>query len=358
LSIRSPFRKMVRGRLTRAGWIIVIILLLLLVSAWNTGENLLYIVFGCLLGMLFLSFIAGRRSLKKVSVQREVPYAVYREEPFSCMLQIKNHKRFIPAISVRIEQEHGSVAYVLRIPARHQITVSLQSTMRRRGIFKMPSCELITRFPFGFLELRRRYSDALEVMVYPKIRPARLPALESSEGIQPLLARVNGDGDEFFSLRDYIRGDDLRLIVWRVSARMGKWMVREMGMGNARIITFVLDTRKGAEAADEATFEEMIDMTASLMITLLKRQYSVGLYTPDHVVPCGKGTAQEQYLLDCLTGVNPVDGAAWQDFDQRVQRLKSDGMRLILVSADTAAWGYEDTDMGLQVLDPGNVIYA
>lgn len=356
--MRPNYGRALHGRLTRSGWIMLLVLFLLLLSAWNTGENLLYIVFGCVFGMFFLSIFAGRWALRQVSVRRNAPYAVFRDEPFSCTIHIQNHKRLIPSISLRINQERTSGGYVLRIPARQQASVSMQSVFSRRGAYAIPACELVTVYPFGFLELRRRYEDSLEVLVYPKIRPARLPALESSSGMQMVKSRNAGEGDEFFALREYVHGDDLRLIVWRISARLGKWMVREMGIGNARIVTFVLDTRRIDHPEYDALFEDMIELGASLMVTLLKRQYSVGLFTPDRSLECAKGTAQEQHILDFLARVVPVDGADYPDFEIRARRLCSETMRVIGMSPDISLWGSVESLSGISVLDPGTVIYA
>lgn len=344
--------------MTRSGRLMLIVLFLLLISAWNTGENLLYIVFGCVFGMLLLSILAGRWALRKVTVQRGAPYAVFRDELFSCTVNIQNHKRYVPSISLRIEQDQASRGYLLRIPARHEAATAVQGLLTRRGVYALPPCDLVTAYPFGFLELRRRYEDNIDVLVYPRIRPARLPALESSPGAQMVVSRNSGEGDEYFALREYLLGDDLRLIVWRISARLGKWMVREMGIGNARIVTFVLDTRRVGQPDYDFVFEEMMDLAGSLMITLLKRQYSVGLFTPDVAIDCAKGSSQERHILDALARTNPVTAADFPDFEARARRLCSESIRVIGMSPDTALWGAASPTSGISILDPGTVVYA
>lgn len=356
--MRPNFGKSIHGRLTKAGWILLLVIFLLLLSAWNTGENLLYIVFGSVFGMFFLSVLAGRWSLRRVSLHRGAPYAVFREEAFPCTVQIQNLKRYIPSISLRIEQANMSRGYVLRVPAGHQASTVVEGVAKKRGVYILPPCELATTYPFGFLELRRKYTDAVEMLVYPRIRPARLPALETSAGAQMIRSRVSGEGDEFFALREYIHGDDIRMIVWRISARLGKWMVREMGVGNARIVMFVLDTRQTDRPGYEEQFEEMVDLAGSLMTTLLKRQYSVGLFTPDRHIECAKGTAQERRLLDALARVSPVAADAFPDFEARARRLTSEQMRLIGMSPDPSLWGETAEAAGVPVVDPGSVIYA
>lgn len=355
---RPNFGKAIHGRFTRLGWVMFFILVLLLLSAWNTGENLLYIVFGCLFGMFFLSVFAGRWSLRKISFIRETPYAVFRGEPFQYTVILTNHKKILSSISLRIEQDHKSLAYTLRIPPNMQAAVGIEDIGKKRGIYRMPPCNLVTTYPFGFMELRRSYTDTSEVLVYPRIQSARLPALETIYGTPLVQSRVVGEGDEFFALRDYIYGDDFRLIVWRISARLGKWVVREMGVGAARIVRFVLDTRRTTLPDYEDQFEEMIDLAGSLMITLLKRQYSVGLFCPNISVECAKGSPQERRILDVLAQIEPVEPNAYPGFVDQARRLCSEPIRVIGMSPDYHLWGRADDSSGIHVLNPEAVIYA
>ena len=355
---RENYGKAMLGRITRAGIVMLVIFLLLVLSAMNTGENLLYIVFSGVFGMLFLSVLAARWTLRRVSVRRKAPYAVFRGEPFAYVAHIENHKRFVPALSLRIEQDGAPSGYVMRVPAGHQAAAAATYCFQKRGVYPLPPCDLVTAFPFGFLELRRRYEDTVEMLVYPRIRPARLNALERAAGNQFVPSRIQGEGDEFFSLREYIRGDDLRLVVWRVSARLGVWMVREMGVGNARVITFVMDTRRVDAPGFDEQFEEVVEIAASLMISLLNRQYRVGVLTPDAFVPVGRGAGQEQRILDCMARVMPVDGDAYPDFNDRARRVTSEPTRVICVSADPDRWGDDNWQAGIPAIDPGAVVYG
>lgn len=356
--MRHNFGKTFRAWPTRSGKIIILVLLLLLFSAWNAGENLLYLVFGGVAGLFLLSIIAGYGSLRKVTLHREAPYAVYRNEPFACSVRIGNYKRIIPSISLRIEHDKKVKGYVLRIPAGHQATVAIEETFHRRGVYTLPAVNLSTSYPFGFLQLHRSYIDSVEVLVYPRIRPARLSSRETMSGAQNVLSRIEGEGDEFFALREYVYGDDLRMIVWRISARLGKWMVREMGIGNARIVMFVLDTRRTGQPDYEEQFEEMIDLAGSLMVSLLKHQYSVGLFSPDRMLACGRGISQERHLLDHLTRIMPVEAKDYPEFEIRARRLTSEPMRVIGMSPDSGLWGQANSISGIAILDPGDVIYA
>jgi hypothetical protein len=60
--------------------------------------------------------------------------------------------------------------------------------------------------------------------------------------IRPPVSKPWPSGFEFYGMREYVPGDDLRRIVWRASARTGKVMVREAEQGITDHVTVVLDT--------------------------------------------------------------------------------------------------------------------
>ncbi|HDP33761.1 MAG TPA: hypothetical protein ENN29_01485, partial [Candidatus Hydrogenedentes bacterium] len=153
------YGKALLGRITLPGLVMLLIFVLLVLSAMNTGENLLYIVFAGVFGMLFLSLPAARWSLRRLAVRREAPHAVFRGEPFAYTVRIENHKRLVPALSLRIESAGAPGGYVMYVPAGHEASAAATYCFQKRGAYRLPPCDLVTAFPFGFLEFRRRYED-------------------------------------------------------------------------------------------------------------------------------------------------------------------------------------------------------
>ncbi len=351
-----------RGDLGWPGVVMAIIAALLLVSAWNTGENLLYIVLGGVLSLLVLSGILARTNLTGLSFEREAPHAVFRGDTFLVHATIRNHKHFMPSVSVRIEdgaQPGETAAYALKIPARSAVQLDVEHDAFRRGVMMLPEYTVASAFPFGFSERRRTLRDAQEVLVYPRVRAVRTAAIERTPGARFLPRQRSNDGDEYMSLREYVPGDDVRLVAWRISARVGKWMVREMGMGNVRSVVFFLDTARAPKLPDfDGRFEEAVELAASIAVTLLSRQYSVGIVADDAQLPLGKGTQQERRILELLARVQPDDGENEARLVSEARRLQGEPVHLICVSADPEKWGRGSGPEGMRVLDPGDVIHA
>ncbi len=110
----------------------------------------------------------------------------------------------------------------------------------------------------------------------------------------------------FVSMREYVSGDDPRLIHWPTTARLGTLMVREHVEVRRPEFTVVLDTARRAIDADD--FEEAVDVAATLAAHAIRTGLDVVLRTTSREVP-GTPTsiASEPAVLDLLTPVQCTD---------------------------------------------------
>ncbi len=105
--------------------------------------------------------------------------------------------------------------------------------------------------------------------------PSRLARLRELDGATSVMLR--GQGTEFDSLRDYVRGDDVRSIDWRATARRhdpqaadgAKVMVRTWRPERDRRVVIVIDTGRtsAARVADEPRIDTAFE--ASLLLAAL-----------------------------------------------------------------------------------------
>jgi uncharacterized protein (DUF58 family) len=352
-----------RTRLRFLGWVFLVSLCLTLLAAWNTGANLLYIVSGGIGSFLVISGVLAGWSLRGLRVLREGPQAVHRGQPFPVTVRVENGKWLMPAVSLRIEKfalPGEAAGYVLKIPPRRSAVICVSETFDRRGVHPLPEIALVSAFPFGLIERRRRIQDAVEVVVYPRVVSVRTALLEQLPGANVLPRFVTGDGDEFFSLRDYIPGDDIRRVAWRVSARRGSLIVREMTRETSRFIVFVVDTGLRDDLPEfEQRFEDAIELVASLAVTLLNQQYTVSIATPAQTLPGGEGKTHARKALEMLARVTPVTeprprrGFSW--FSPGEERGRAS---YAFISPDPREWGRRSPLGGSKVLDPREVVRA
>lgn len=97
--------------------------------------------------------------------------------------------------------------------------------------------------------------------------PSKLRRLRELDGGSAV--QIRGAGTEFDSLRDYVRGDDVRSIDWRATARRRDTVVRTWRPERDRRVVVVLDTSRtsAARVLDEPRLDTGIE--AALLLSVL-----------------------------------------------------------------------------------------
>src|SRR5436853_93437 len=90
-------------KITKGGVIFLCVLAVVAFAAWNTGNNLLFLLFSLLTSALFVSWAAARASLRDLIVSARFPDHIYAGEPAPVIVTIRNPKRFFPSFSVLVE---------------------------------------------------------------------------------------------------------------------------------------------------------------------------------------------------------------------------------------------------------------
>lgn len=320
---------------TSGGGVFLVIIIVVGFAAWNTGNNLLFLVFSLLCSTLFVGWIAARVSLRDLTVSARFPDHIFAAEPAPVIVTVRNTKRLLPSFSIFVEargpssepEEQASarrryakrlLAYFSYVPHHASAEQRVEQLFPKRGHVLIDGFELSTRFPFGFFRRRRRLrARNVDIIVYPKpeVISDELHLLPMYAGRIPSLRR--GAGHDLFSMRDYQAQDDLRHIDWKATARSRKLTVREFASEDERRITIVLDTRLGGEPNEELRhrFEKGVVQTASLLKHFIEERAEVRLVLGDEVGPFGSGMEQLYRCLRRLALVVPVEGAPPENFE-------------------------------------------
>ena len=304
---------------TSGGLIFLLILMVVGFAAWNTGNNLLFLVFSLLCSTLFVGGVAARASLRDLIVSARFPDHIFAGEAAPVIVTLRNAKRVLPSFSILVEArgpgngstedktqrrrgfEKRPLAYFTYVPHHAAAEQRVEQLFTTRGHVLITGFQLSTRFPFGFFRFRRRLrARDVDIVVYPKPEPVsdELHLLPAYAGHIPSLRR--GIGQDLFSLREYHPQDDLRHIDWKATARSTNLMVREFTAEDERRITIVLDTRELNDSeADNfmGRFEKGVIQTASLLKHFIDERAEVRLILHDDLGPYGSGLG---HLYDCL----------------------------------------------------------
>ncbi|MBF4463363.1 MULTISPECIES: DUF58 domain-containing protein [unclassified Rathayibacter] len=218
--------------------------------------------------------VAG--SPRAVALERRVPERARLGERAEAMLLLANTGRRHLRGTVRDawEPSAGAVATrsALRLPPGERRAVTTVLEPRRRGERRALHVTLRSLGPLGLAGRQATRFLPAAIRVLPAFHsrrhlPSRLARLRELEGRTSVMLR--GQGTEFDSLRDYVRGDDLRSLDWRATARRREPVVRTWRPERDRRVVVVLDTGRtsAARIEDEPRLDTAIE--ASLLLTAL-----------------------------------------------------------------------------------------
>src|SRR6476620_5732542 len=163
----------------------------------------------------------------------------------------------------------------VRLGAGERTWLRTALTPRRRGDLRALGVTVRTHGPLGLAARQRTRQVEGAVRSLPpfearKHLPSRLARLRDLDGRAAV--RVRGQGTEFDSLREYVRGDDVRSIDWRASARNRNVVVRTWQPERDRRVVLVLDTgRTSAGRVDDVPRLDSAMDAALLLAALASR---------------------------------------------------------------------------------------
>jgi uncharacterized protein (DUF58 family) len=342
-------------QVTGGGVVFVCIYTVVAFAAWNTGNNLLFLVFSVLSSTLFVALTAGRVSLRDLVVTARFPDHIFAGDPAPVIVTVNNTKRLLPSLSVTVEareraeaakgrglfrrprERKRALAYFMYLPHRAKVEQRVEQTFAARGRVLVTGFELSTRFPFGFFRLRRRLrARDVEIVVYPKPEGLgdELHLLPIDAG--QLEAQRRGAGHDLHSLREYQPHDDVRHIHWKATARHGRLVVREFTAEDERRVHVVLDTFVEDNPEAVQRFERAVTQAASLLSHFVEERAEVRLSDGEGESRYGVGREHLYACLRRLALVEPrraePDSLARRDFWQRVEPPTPEAGYVILVT--------------------------
>ncbi len=285
-----------------------------------------------LLAVVVLGFISVARPSRLV-IDREIqPPRVPKGSPAIAFLTFMNRGR--RSVPVTVATQHFSNLQVRTVIPRlrggERGTRAYRLPTTRRGIFDVEPVEITRRDPYELFRLSRRQAETERIWVYPRIVPLHaLPAGQRRDLEGPSSDTSPQGNITFHRLRDYVAGDDLRLIHWRSSARAGRLLVKH-NVDTSQPYTVVLFDQRPS-LYTEASFEEAVDITASALVSAAANKAPVELRLTDGTVLGGPRVRTVTPLIDLLTGVQPSTAGTLQQRLLELRRARG-GTSLVVVT--------------------------
>lgn len=242
-------------------------------------SQLIVVAAGCLVALLGAAAVVLWRP--QLDVERTFhPPAVTVDQPAVALLAVRNRSRW-PSPPVTVVDHLAGADVVLRVrsvPGGGSALVRYQLPTGRRARLVLGPLRVVRSDPLGLFEVRQDRGGLDVLWVRPRTWPvSALPASAVVDLEGPVSETAPPGSLTFSSLREYVPGDDRRLIHWRSSARLGTLMVRHHVDTDEPSATVVLDNRRGPWT--DASFEHGVEVAASVTNALARAGHRVDLRT-------------------------------------------------------------------------------
>lgn len=256
--------------LTRRGWMLAASSLAFFVGGW-----LFAIVELTILGVAILLLCGGAAAFVafrpvEVRTQRTLhPPRVHAGTSSRVDLEVRNTgARRTPVLNVRDPFDRGwrwARFLVPPLSAKTASRAAYRLPTEERGIFDIGPLEVALSDPFGLATATFTSVGVTQLTVYPRIDV--ISPLPTAQGHDPHSSARHprsllGHGEDFYALRPYEVGDDLRRVHWASTARLDDLMIRQDEMPWQTRSTILLDTRTRVHTA--ASLELAVSAAASI----------------------------------------------------------------------------------------------
>jgi uncharacterized protein (DUF58 family) len=243
-----------------------------------------------------------------VGAETEVRVQLLNYSPRALMLRVKDE--FPPQMRL-----HGSREARVRVEAQGSATLIYNLQPPGRGRFEFGKTALRYLSRLGLAWVQTTAGEAESIKVYPNIRRAREAELKAL-GTRSLVAAHRktswrGEGREFESMRDYVRGYELRHVSWTATARRGKLTTRQYQIERDQTILIALDAGRlmTARIENETKLDSAVHATLALMSAAARGGDNAGLVVFGRRIksylPPKRGREHMDAALEALHAVEP-----------------------------------------------------
>lgn len=301
-------------------------ILIPLIMAWIPGAGVvlgwgvMVVYDGVILGMAWVDY---QRSLRwQIQVERHCDprLSIGRDNPIHLSVRVGSGSGKTQTTQLRLrdsypqEFQSNQDLQILEIAPYTETEVTYQVFPPRRGAFQWQGLTLRLLSPQGLVWQAWQIPLETQVEVYPDLMGLRLLSirlsLESAGGLRRRQRTLGGT--EFAELQEYNRGDDLRLIDWKATARRGHPLVRVCEPERDQPLLILLDRGRlmTAQVAGLKRFDWALNATLALAMAGLRRGDRVGICVFDHEIhtwiPPQSGNSYLSRILEQLYHLEPV----------------------------------------------------
>ena len=214
---------------TRAGFMLALTLLVLLVASINYQLNLGYLLTFLLGGCALVSTYTSHGTLRGLTLVLHPVESHHADAPGKLHITLHNGRKAPRhGIGLRVYGEDTHAPWVwCDVPGLGSTDLELVLPALPRGRHDIPLLTAETRFPLGIFRVWTIWRPAASVLVYPQAEASPPPLPPGQPHSSGGAAARHVASSEFDGVRPYRRGDPLKSIVWKKAAKTDELVSRD-----------------------------------------------------------------------------------------------------------------------------------
>ncbi len=215
---------------TRAGWMLLLTLAVLLLAAINYQINLGYLLTFMLAGAATIGMYVCHGNLRGLKLQLQPPEPCFVGQDARLHMQLHNpSRRGRYGIGLAMHSANADAPHWawLDVPPQGSAALELRWAPTVRGWHSLPRIDIETRYPLGTFKVWSYWRAHSRVLAYPQPEQPCPPLPVGQASASGSAAAAPTPTGEFDGLRPYRRGDTQKQIVWKKMAKSGELISRE-----------------------------------------------------------------------------------------------------------------------------------
>lgn len=220
---------------------------------------------------LVLMLIAGR----EIAIELELPQTAEKKAA-SLTYRISNPGRYPVAritFQIRLENQMTGAFRERRVSAtagsRETVTAELSLQNSKVGTVVVSTNKIRVYDAFGLFVFRKSDLPDQAVIIYPDMRNVEVhmenPVENTGDGSRYSPDRPGQDVSEIFALREYVPGDEIRKIHWKLSGKTDRTMVRDFSLPLNYSVFLLLELTRGSEELVDVQVEIFLALSRTLL---------------------------------------------------------------------------------------------
>jgi uncharacterized protein (DUF58 family) len=323
---------------TKRGWLTLLVGGACLFGGRLAGAPELYVL-GTILVVLVIACVLYLKATRlHIDVSRELhPRRVHAGSPSRVDLLVHNLGRRLSAVLNLRDAVSGTAGANLMVPPLRPgatARAAYRLPTDRRGILTIGPLDVLLSDPFGLTSVAIQASGVSELTVYPHVD--EVAPVPQTTGNDPMAGAehpnaLGRNGEDFYALRQYVVGDDLRRVHWGATARHDELMVRQDEVPWQGRATVLLDVRAVTNSAE--SLELVISAAASIVTANARRDDLVRLVSTDGSDSgFSAGHAHIESVLEYLASVQATNEANYRRVLDRLTRSSTGGALVVVVA--------------------------